>query len=376
MRDVPIEGIRVTRLTGSGLPVSRAANQASGWRSPIPIDSGKNGGGTMRKLTFLVVFLAALYGGYWFVGARALEAGLRDGLADLQAAGWEARYTDLNTVGFPSRFDTTITDLSLITPDSRFSYRGPFLQAFALSYQPNRAIVVFPEAFRLSVEGRPVNVDNTGLRLSAGIKARPDAALDAVTAEAEMAEISAEALGLLRLADLLAAIRAKPDTDSAYDLYLRTDRIDLPQDVQRRIDPAGRLGGSLTDVVFDSAVRLDRPINRFAFDGSAPEPVLEQFTLNGLNIAWGEVSLRASGMLDVDSLGIPEGRITFETAQWREIIELLVNAGLIEPGIAPTLTNVARSMARGGEVLELPIAFQNGFMSVGPMPLGPAPRLR
>ena len=67
----------------------------------------------MRALFFVVAALAALYGGYWFVGERRVEGGLRQALADLAADGWEVDYASLDTTGFPSRFDTTITGLRL-----------------------------------------------------------------------------------------------------------------------------------------------------------------------------------------------------------------------------------------------------------------------
>ncbi len=330
----------------------------------------------MRRLTFLVIILAALYSGYWFVGARAVETGARDGLANLQAAGWEARYTDLNTIGFPSRFDTTITDLSLIAPDSQFSYSGDFLQIFALSYQPNNAIAVFPEFFRLSLDGRPINVKNEGLRLSAGIKARTDMALDAITAQAASAEISAEAMGLLRLENPLTAIRANPDGDDSYDLYFKADRIEMNYAPTSLTNPVRNRRDEFTNVVIDATATLDKTLNRFAFDGSGAEPVVEKLILNNLTVNQGDIALQAAGTLDIDALGVPDGRITFKTAQWREMIDLLTASGLIDEGIAPTITNVARTMALGRDTLELPVTFQNGFMSVGPLPVGPAPRLR
>jgi len=53
-------------------------------------------------------------------------------------------------------------------------------------------------------------------------------------------------------------------------------------------------------------------------------------------------------------------------------------AGLIKPEVAPTWVNVfALLAAQTGdpEDLDLPLVFAKGRMSLGPLPLGPAPRM-
>jgi len=52
-----------------------------------------------------------------------------------------------------------------------------------------------------------------------------------------------------------------------------------------------------------------------------------------------------------------------------------VSIGTIQRRTAFTITTMANSMVQDDR-LELPISFQDGFMSVGPIPIGPAPRLR
>lgn len=70
----------------------------------------------MRRLTFIVLILAAIYAGYWFIGVGAMEKSAADQFNDLEKSGWQVDYTDLSTAGFPSRFDTTVNDLTLTTP--------------------------------------------------------------------------------------------------------------------------------------------------------------------------------------------------------------------------------------------------------------------
>ncbi|MFN4131268.1 MAG: DUF2125 domain-containing protein, partial [Paracoccaceae bacterium] len=57
---------------------------------------------------------------------------------------------------------------------------------------------------------------------------------------------------------------------------------------------------------------------------------------------------------------------------------LATTMGLIKPEIAPTVQNMMQAVAGSSgdpEVLEMPLIFRDGQMLLGPLPLGPAPRL-
>lgn len=330
----------------------------------------------MRRLTILVLIIGGLYSGYWFVGANAVETGAIDAVDNARAQGWTIDYAALDTRGFPSRFDTTVDTLTVIPPDGLWSWAAPFMQVFALSYQPNRVIAAFPETQRVRLGDQMLNINADGLRASAGVKANADLSFDAATAEVGAAEIVSDLGWTIGLERALVAMRADPEQPSSYDIYLDADQLALPGEVIAQIDPNDVLAEAITRIVFDSAIGLDKPLDRHAFAGSGPEPVVQKLILNRFDIAWGDVALGATGTLDIDPAGVPDGRITFQTEEWREIIDLLVNAGAVDPGIAPTIGNVAQAMAQESGTLELPVTFQNGFMSLGPLPLGPAPRFR
>jgi len=107
----------------------------------------------MIRLFFGAMILAALYAGYWVVGSRTVEGQAVSGLDALQSDGWTVAYSDVNTRGFPSRFDTTVTDLDLTAPDGT-RYQAPFVQALALSYRPNEVIAAFPDEQTLTIAGQ------------------------------------------------------------------------------------------------------------------------------------------------------------------------------------------------------------------------------
>jgi hypothetical protein len=52
--------------------------------------------------------------------------------------------------------------------------------------------------------------------------------------------------------------------------------------------------------------------------------------------------------------------------------------GLVQPEVAPTVERMMETMAASSgdpQVLDLPLKFSSGRMSLGPLPLGPAPRM-
>lgn len=322
----------------------------------------------MRKLTFLVLILAAIYAGYWFAGARAIQDNANKALDDLRQAGWDVDYSNLETVGFPSRFDTTVTDLLLASADGQIAWRGPFLQVFALSYQPNRIIAALPQNFDMEIGGQPVAVENDRLRLSASVKASTDLALSDITVEADRAAITSPVTGLIRFDRALAALRPSQQTENTYDAYLEVNQLSLA-------DIAPQLPDTIIRLSVDGALSLDRPLDRHTFTSADTAPMLRALDLRNLTLDLPDMSLTAIGQIDIDALGVPEGRITFRTAEWRKLIDYLVAADVITTDMRRTVSNVAQAMVAGGDVLALPVTFQNGFMSVGPVPLGPAPRL-
>ncbi len=327
----------------------------------------------MRRLFIIVMVLAMVYGGYWFVGARTVEGGAQDALADLTTQGWDVKFSELGTRGFPSRFDTTISDLSLTTPDGLLTYQAPFLQAFALSYQPNKVIAAFPPRQTLTFAGQSVTLGSEGLRASAAVKANAGLSFDAATAEAKMLSLASDVAGV-RTGKTLLALRAAaiPNT---YDSYLSVEKITLPDDFWQQMFPHGALPLSIDTLRLNATATLDQELNRITFT-EGPPPVLTALKLTELVLNWGDLTIQAEGALDIDQNGIPAGKITVTATEWEDLLTGLTNVGLLEPGIADTYRNMGTLLAEGSETLTVPLTFQNGFMSLGALPMGLAPRFR
>lgn len=329
----------------------------------------------MRRLVGLVLVAAVLYGGYWFVGSRATLAGAEQALAQMKAEG-RADYADVSIRGFPSRFDLTIDKPQLISADGRLDWTAPFAQVFALSYRPNHVIAVLPNSQTLTVAGEPLSVTSTDLRGSAVFGASTALPLDhAQTVGKDLAITDALGDGL-GMAELRVAVRT---ADAALNRY------DIATEVSG-MTPLGAAAPLWAAVAGDPAAKgwikaettatFDRRLDRQATTGG--------LRITGLKVAairasYGQLNIDGSGDLAVAAEGLPEGRLDLAVKGWEGLPVALVQAGVIKPEVAPTVAKVllALSVASGGQdgTLRLPLTFAAGQMALGPVPLGPVPRL-
>lgn len=319
----------------------------------------------MRRLLIFVIVVALAYAGYWVAGSRTVENGARDALADLQDQGWEVSYDALRTRGFPSRFDTTVTELTL-TPPGGPTYAAPFLQAFALSYQPNKVIAAFPPAQTLTLGDTQVTLASTGMRASAAVRASTALDFDNATLVAEAWSLASDVAGV-RMGDTLFALRA--GADRTLDAYGKVDRITLPDDLWQQMFPHGGLPLSIDRIEVDAVLTLDKPMNRISLTGQTPPRVMA-VELKNTQLGWGELSVRLTGTVTADAAGFAEGTVQLEASNFGKLARGLARIGAIQPGLADMIGNLEEQMAQG-----LPITLSGGQMRAGFIPLGAAPRL-
>ena len=232
----------------------------------------------MRPILALTLILAVLYGGYWFVGAGTVESRARAELAALDARGWEVQYDTLDTRGFPSRFDTTVTDLSLSSPDGLFSYAAPFVQAFALSYRPNRLIVVFPPEQDMVLSGRPMTLGAVDMRMSASVRASTDLPFEAATLTVESPTLTGDGQPDTSAENILVAARHVEETEATYDLYAKADDLTLPPEVLSGLGAADTLPPRIDSVTLALRAALDAPLDRLA---AQRPPLIQTLALDG-----------------------------------------------------------------------------------------------
>lgn len=325
----------------------------------------------IRGLTVAAVVLAGLYGGYWFVAASAAERGANAAVAALDARGWDVAHDGIRVAGFPSRIDTTVTAPRLADPATGLGWEASSFAVFALSYRPNEVIASWPREQVVTVPGDRIAVTSDSMQASAAVAAAGDLPLDSVTFDAMAVQAAADS-GWSAAADrVLAAFRRAGPGPADYDLFVEATGLTLPAPLVAALDPQGRLGAAAEVLRADVAVTLDQPLNRH-MTGAAATAI----TLRSAHLAWAGTDITATGTLTAGDGGLAEGRITVNVQDWRRLLEVAADTGAIAPGRLAMAEGALAAIADPATgILSMPLTLANGQMSLGPLPLGAAPRM-
>lgn len=329
----------------------------------------------MRFLVAGVLALAVLWGGWWFIGSNAEGHAARAFFAAQKTQGRTANYSSLSVVGFPSRFDLTVNDIALGDPQTGVTWRAPFAQLLALSYNPYHFVVALPHSQTVETPVGRFTVASTRMEGSVTFVPGVAFAVNEVVGIVDHPAITAS-LGWQVGADSMSlASRRVPGRKTAQEIGLRIENVTLDKALRAQLDPAGTRPATIRQVYLDADLDFDRVIDRHALN--AP-PHLTGVTVKDGHVTWGKMVLSATGQVSLGPTGLPEGKITLRAQNWQGLAHLLAGFGLIKPEIAPTVHNMLSELAKGSKdpnVIELPLYFTKGWMSLGPLPLGPAPRI-
>ncbi len=325
------------------------------------------------RLVVVVLVGALLWMIWWVVGQTAYEKGLAAWIEDRRDDGWSADYGELNTVGFPSRFDTTVTDVAMADPDSGVAWTAPFVQFLSLSYRPTRVIAVLPHDHELSVAGETVAIHHDDARASIFLDASTSLALDGARLVVEALEARSDAGWSVALTQGRVAVERVDAAVDTYRLGTEATGIVLPAPLRAFLDPSRDLADTVSRLHLDATVALDGPLDRAAVESGFP--ALERIDLADLSIDWGGVKLAARGELIVDSTGRPDGTLLVTTSDWKRLLRMAVDTGLVSSDATGALETAFGLIQNSDGGLELPLGFGEGLMNLGPIPLGPAPVL-
>jgi hypothetical protein len=337
-----------------------------------------------RILAGAVLAAALGWSGWWVIGSQLKSGALEAWLAERRADGWVAEAEAIAVSGFPSRFDTRLTGLRLADPEQGWAWQTPFMDILMLSYQPNAAIVALPGGQRIAVPGARTMLDAETLRGSVRFVPGPSLQLAALSAEGDALVLrgerapSADVLGAAdRLSLHLRALEPESAPENGYAVHVDAQAVSLPEALREIVDPTGALAPVADRLLIDGRLAFDAPLDRRAVEDAAPG--ITHLSLAEASLHWGDLAIALSGAVTADSRGYADGAMDLVADNWLEILAAMVRAGAIGEEMAATLRFGLGFFAqqRGGRsVLTVPVSFEGGRTRIGPIPLGPAPRLR
>lgn len=332
----------------------------------------------MRSLLILTLVGALAWSIYWAVGSAGATSAFETWFKDRRDEGWVAEYAQLETKGFPNRFDTTFTEVSLADPDTGIAWDAPFFQVFALSYKPNHIIAVWPNDQRLATPLDKFDITSSDMRASLVTRPARRLPLERLTLTAEDLSILAQGSAQPTTAKALTlAAERSTAADSTYRFGLSSDGFAPALDWRVQIDPGGSLPEALEALSLDVTVAFDKPWDLSAIEDARPQPT--EIKLRLAEARWGRLELQAAGEVTVDAAGIPTGEVTIKARNWRDILRLTIESGAMPQGFGKTVEDglsLISQLAGNPKTLDIPLTLRGGRVLLGPVPLGPAPVLR
>lgn len=331
----------------------------------------------MRKLIALIVVASLFYAGYWFVGRAQIEDRLTEALIQADAGSIDVSYSTLKTRGFPSRFDTTVTDFLFTDTATGTQWSAPVFQVLALAYRPNEVIAIFPPEQSFTINGNEIDLLTQDMRASG--KVRANAALSFIDATITMdaPRFLADTGVELAMANVLAAMRLTPETTQTYDIFLEAHSIELPENTRRFIDPGNLQPPLIRNLRFDSDVTLSAPLVLNDPDGTPP--TIETVSIKEFALTWGDMSLTAIGDIQPAANGMPNGSISVTARNWQQALDLAVANGMVDANRTFLVTEILGNLDETphiADTLTLTLSVSDGAMSLGGFTLGQLPPLR
>jgi hypothetical protein len=333
----------------------------------------------MRWLLGSVVVLALLWGGWWLLASTVLERGAAGWFAERRSEGMVAQYDALAVRGFPGRLDLTVVGPALGNPVTGYGWQAPGVQVRTQGYRPWQMTALLPEEQRIELPALADGVArNAVLRaetLRAGAAVRPALSLplDRLTLEGDALRLTLPEGGLVAVDSLRGTFSPVPGQPQSYALDIAVQGLAPPEAVRAGLPDPAALPERIAAVTVDAELGFSAPLDRHA---GRTQPRLVMLDLQGAALDWGDLRIAASGQLVPDAAGYAEGRIAISVENWRLGLAVAVAAGWIRPEVAPTWERALAILAQTGTrgVLEVPLTLRKGRASLGPLPIGPAPR--
>ena len=327
----------------------------------------------MRALVWIVLAATAVWTGYWWVGASQIESGVKAWISQQPPGVVSASAVEVH--GIPNRFDLTVSDLALADPAKGVQVTSPFLQVYAMAWKPWHVIAALPSGQVITLPDQKVTVGSDNLRASVQVHPSTALTLNELVGEASGVKLVSDEGWTLGVNSVAVSMSEDVSRANSYRLGLRVAGI-APDAAILQALAATDLPDLLEEVLLDGHAELTAPLDRNA---AQAKPELIALKIADTRVTWGALKFSASGTLTAGLDGLAEGEIALRVEGWKRLPPILVALGLVKPDVAPTVERMLEIVAAQGgdlEVLQIKLICKDGGMVLGPLPLGPAPRMR
>jgi len=331
-----------------------------------------------RRLGLWLPFLAlglfiAAWSGAWVWARGQVRSGLDSAAGALAGAGYQFTWKDREIGGYPFRLDVTLTEPSLRAA-SGWALEAPSIEAEAFLHAPTSWLIAAPAGLTfVRPIGGPVAVRGQLIRASL---THPDARPPSFSFEGVKLTFAplagAQPFALTSAGRVEFHLRAGPDDQGG--VFFRLD------------DGKARLSGLFARVAGDKPISIvwNSTLSKMsAFSGATWAEAVRRWSDAGGRISVRQAGITAgdavlganSGTLAVGTDGRLSGTLDVTLRQAPRALGALSAEGIIESQAAQSATLVAQARQGAGDATQATIDFQAGRTTLGPVALGPAPKV-
>jgi len=334
-------------------------------------------GDRMKRLFGWTAGIAVLASAIWFGWAMLTERIVTTWLDAREAEGWVVARSDVSVTGFPLAFETTLSDLSLADPATGLAWAAPVFTFRHAAWDPARIEAIWPETHVISSPAETLTI--TASALNSILDLRPSArlALDASQTRMDGLTIDSSLGWQSRLAQGQIDMIRQEGQEAGYDILFEAKDLVPAAEITRLIDPAGILPEAIPSVRAAAAITFDRPWDIGAIEIMRPQPT--RIDLTEARAEWGALMLRLSGVVDIDAEGRPTGEVAIRAQNWPEMLAMAERAGLLPASLRQTadgMLGFLAGLSGRREDLDVTLRLDQGFVFLGPIPIGEGPKLR
>ncbi|WIY23387.1 DUF2125 domain-containing protein [Parasedimentitalea psychrophila] len=330
----------------------------------------------MLRVMKLLLVAALLWSMYWFAAGWGLRSGISSWFSEQQRQGWQAEYGALNSSGYPSHHVTRISQPTLADPGTGTAWRADWLEIESPAIWPGRQTLRFaPTPQRLSYFDQTVVIEAQALQARLHLAPGLALGLEEMALNSATWRISDGAKTIIGAETLQLAMRqtAQPER---YQLLIDATGFTPGTELRQLMAAADTLPDSFDALSLDMEVTFDTAWDRSALELRRPQP--RHITLRLADAHWGALRLKATGTLEVNEAGLPTGEISLKVENWRQMLAMAEGAGALPATARDGIERVLGLFAGLGGTpndLDTQLNFRNGYIALGPIPLGAAPRL-
>jgi hypothetical protein len=321
----------------------------------------------------IAVAVALAWSAAWLWAKGEAQRRMDQAAADLGRAGYQISWKDRQIGGYPFRLDVTLSDARLREP-SGWALQSPRIEAEAYLHAPGHWMIAAPESLTfVRPEGGPVTV--TGKLIHASLfdltKRPPSFDFEGVGL-AFQPQPGAQPFFLANADRVEFHLRAGPDDEGGVFLTVDKGKAQL-SGLFARI--AGDKPISITwNSVLTKMSALTGPdwgsaVRRWTDAGG-------ELRLRQAGVTAGEALISAnSGSLTVGRDGRARGVIDVTLRQAPRALNAMSQSGVIAPETAQAAADVAEARQGPDQMARAQITFKAGRATLGPVAIGPAPKV-